>query len=493
MTLARYYDESLLEQIGSALPYHLAASEAHAIVLGECGLVSHEVVREILIALGGIRQNGGALLPKGGHIDDLCTSIEACVTEAVGTQAAGYMHTGRSRNDYFMGIVRMQTRDGLLHLWERVIELQSVLLQRAEEHATTVFPGYTHHVQQAQPVTFGHFLLAHHDALARDVNRLRQARTVTDASPFGAAALAGSRYPIDRRRLAALLGFRDILMNTEDACGSRDFQLQVLASCAILCSSLGRLAESLILYTSHEFNLVELDDSLCGISSIMPQKKNPVALELVEVALADNVGRLTASMITLKGTTLGNSEQTSSCDTRVSEAIATCEWAVSLLTRAVETLRVKATVALDTAQSGLATATDVTDILVLEGGLSFREAHGLVGRAVQAFLATRDACDLRDPAEKRDLVRMVGAAARDVLGRDLDIDDDSLLGALSARQAVLARTVLGATAPDEIQSMLCDSRMRVTRSKADTVQAEALRAEADHRLREAVAQRLRRD
>ncbi len=364
-------------------------------------------------------------------------------------------------------------RRGPLRLRPRVLGVE-VLLRRAGEHAETIVPGYTHHSQQAQPVTFGHFLLGHHDALARDLERLGAAAVRMDRCPLGAAALAGTGFPIDRERVAELLGFARVAEHTADACGSRDFQLEVAAAAAILLQTLSRLAESLILYTSSEFGFVELDDACASISSIMPQKKNPVALEIVEAQLARATGHLTTLFVALKSTTLGMSREQVYCDGEVEAVLSEARYAVRITARVLEGLTVDAGRALELVESSTSTTTELADALVRHHGLSFRQAHRVVG-----------ACVGRGAPIDASLVRAVAAELIDV---ELDVSEQQVHAALDAQAHVAARSTRGGPAPAEVRRMIGDREDALAAAVRELAGEEERRCAAHERLTKAVQQ-----
>lgn len=429
-----------------ALPLHIAAHRAQAAMLLEQGIVDREDIVKILKALDTIEEQKGSVIPIRPELNDLTTCTESYLIDVLGEETGGRLHTGRSRNDLFMALSRLAVRDRLLVLYGAMLAFRRTLLVRAAEHVDTLFPGYTHHSQQAQPITFAHFVLAHHDVFARDGERLRAAFRETNQSPLGGAALAGTGFPVNRERLAELLGFDGLIENTADACGSRDYELQAGSSVAILCSGLGRLAESLILYTSAEFGYVELDDACASVSSIMPQKKNPVSLEMVEALCARVVGRLSAMFTILKSTTLGMSRETGYVDGELDAVFSDATNAVRLCDRAIQGLNVDVKRSLNSVSSGMSTTTELADMLVRHKGLSFRQAHRVVGRAVARALAEQKPLDST----------LVNVVAEEVLGHSLAVDDQFLQTALDARTQVEARATRGGPAPKETRRMLTE-------------------------------------
>jgi argininosuccinate lyase len=379
--LRRMADTQIAYELEHTLGYHLAINRAHALMLAEQGIVSHDDAQAIVAALDAL---GGDPADLGADTDaeDLFSVLESRLVDKLGVEVAGRLHTGRSRNDYYMTVNRMAMRDALDTLASALQALNAVLVDRAAQFVTLTFPGYTHNSQQAQPITLGHFLLAHFDAFSRDLDRLQACRERTNQSPMGAAALAGTDFPLDRQQVADHLGFSGLVENTQDASGIRDYQIEALGVGVVAALNANRFTESLIMYATTEFGLITLDDSLCGVSSIMPQKKNPVALEHVETLLPRLLGAMTISATTLKSTTIGMSEEAISIDGVGLDAIHALAEGLELLSRAVATFTVNDSVVADRLRSGLFTVTQVADFLVGSVGLPFRLAHGVVARAI---------------------------------------------------------------------------------------------------------------
>jgi argininosuccinate lyase len=342
-----------------------------------------------------------------------------------------------------------------------------------------VFSGYTHHSQQAQPITFGHFLLSHHDILARDGERMDGAYARTNRCPLGGAALAGTGFPINRERLAELLGFDGLVENTADGCGARDFQLELAAALTILGSNLGRLAESLILYTTSEFGYVELSDEFASISSIMPQKKNPVSLEIVEAFGARAAGHLTSMFAILKSCTLGMSRETGYCDGELAAMVSDGTWALKITEGIVATLRVYPERALRGLAKGQSMTTELADLLVRKHDLSFRQAHNVVGKAVATVV--------EDGGEGRITAALVNQIAAELLGRQLNVAEAEVAGALDPRANVEVRATRGGPAPAEVRRMAEEREKRLAERRAAHTRRVVALCEADQRLRAAAA------
>ncbi len=456
---------------------HIAANRAHIVMLVECNIIRQADGAAILRALDDLETRGVESVAIRPELNDLFTCTEVLLVKSLGEAVGGRLHTGRSRNDLFMALERMAEREAINRVVEELLGLRETLLGRAREHADTVFPGYTHHSQQAQPITFGHFLLSHHDILSRDVERLESAYTRTNLCPLGGAALAGTGFPVNRERLAELLGFDGLVENTADGCGARDFQLEVASALAIIGSNLGRLAESLILYTSSEFGYVELADEFASISSIMPQKKNPVSLEIVEAFGARSAGHLSSMLAILKSSTLGMSRETGYCDGELAAIVSDITWALKITDGIVATLRVFPDRALRGLAVGQSTTTELADMLVRKHGLSFRQAHNVVGKAVATVVQRTE-----DRTITAALVKQIAA---DLLGLQLTLTDAEVSEALDPRTNVEVRSTRGGPAPAEVLRMVEERCQQLTEARARQRQRlEALR-ETDQRLRTA--------
>jgi argininosuccinate lyase len=458
-------------------PYHLAAHRAHVVMLLERKIIGPSDGEAILRALNDLERVGVEAIPLPPELNDLFTCTEVHLLQVLGDAVGGRLHTGRSRNDLFMAIARMAARDAIDRVIEEILGLQRVLLRRSGEYASTIFPGYTHHSQQAQPVTFGHFLLGHHDALGRDLARLESAYARANLCPLGGAALAGTGFPIDRNRVAQLLGFDGLVEHTADASGSRDFQLETAAALTIVGSNLGRLAESLILYTAAEFGYVDLADDFASVSSIMPQKKNPVSLELVEAFGARAAGHLMTMLSISKGTTLGMSRETGYCDGELAAIVRDVTWALKIAAGVVGSLRVMPDRALQGLAYGLSTATELADMLVRTRGISFRQAHDVVARVVAAVAGRTNG---------RITAAEINEAGQALLGRDLGLTEAEARGALDPSANVEMRGTRGGPAPREVRRMietrqqaLGEAESRLKRRRATLAAAErALHAAA---------------
>ncbi|HTO68704.1 MAG TPA: argininosuccinate lyase [Myxococcota bacterium] len=360
-------------------------SIAHARMLGRQGIITSDESEQLVKGLEQIGQeleSGGFVLDPA--LEDVHTNVERRLFELVGP-VAGKLHTGRSRNDQVATDFLIWLRTHCLELRGALAELRRALIERAEREQDVVLPGYTH-LQRAQPIRLAHHWLAHAEALARDDGRLADARKRMSHSPLGAGALAGSTLPIERESTARELGFAEPARNSLDAVSARDGALEVMGALAIAMVHLSRLCEELVLWSSSEFGFIELDDAFATGSSLMPQKKNPDAAELVRGKTGRVVGDLVSLLVTLKGLPLSYNRDMQEDKAPVIDAVETARDCFEVLAGAIASLRVNAPAMARAASDPMLIATDLADHLVRRG-VPFREAHGIVGRVVARALA----------------------------------------------------------------------------------------------------------
>jgi argininosuccinate lyase len=360
----------------------LAGSQAHAAMLAAQGIISAEDAAAIRQGLSQIEQEiRGGTFPFRAEFEDIHMNVEARLRELIGA-AAGRLHTARSRNDQVAVDFRLWVRDACDRAAAGLKHLQRALLDRAEAEAETLMPGFTH-LQPAQPVTFGHHLMAYVEMFGRDASRFGDARERMNESPLGAAALAGSPFPIDREATAKALGFARPTANSLDSVSARDFALEALAAASICAGHLSRLAEEIVIWVTPQFGFVTLSDAYTTGSSIMPQKKNPDAAELVRAKTGRITGALVALSTVMKGLPLAYSKDMQEDKPPVFEAFDALELALAAMSGMVGDLKPDRARMAEAAGSGFSTATDLADWLVRELGLAFRDAHHVTGRAVK--------------------------------------------------------------------------------------------------------------
>ena len=422
----------------------IAASQAHAAMLVAQGIVSVEDGDAIHRGLEQVLQEiESGTFAFSAALEDIHMNVEARLAELIGTPA-GRLHTARSRNDQVATDFRLWLRGAVDALDAQVRDLQAALIGQAEAEAATIMPGYTH-LQAAQPVTFGHHLLAYVEMLGRDRGRLTDCRKRINESPLGAAALAGTSFPIDRHATAAALRFERPLANSLDAVSARDFAIEFLAAGSILAVHLSRLAEELVLWCSQGFAFVTLSDAFTTGSSIMPQKKNPDAAELVRGKAGRVIGALTTLLVVIKGLPMAYGKDMQEDKEPVFEAADTLGLCLLAMTGMIRDLKADRAAMAAACSSGFLTATDLADWLVRAAGLPFREAHHVTGRLVK--LAEDGGCDLADLS----LEQMQAVDGR--------ITDD-VFSVLTVERAAASRSSFGGTAPAQVRAAATQARER---------------------------------
>jgi argininosuccinate lyase len=428
----------------------IRGSIAHARMLGRQGIISSDEAEQLVKGLEQVGQeleSGGMTLDPA--LEDVHTNVERRLFELVGP-VAGKLHTGRSRNDQIALDFLMWVRGRAGDLRAGLGELRAALLERAEREIDVVLPGYTH-LQRAQPVRLAHHWLAHAEALARDDGRLRDARARMTHSPLGAGALAGSTLPVERESTARELGFEAPARNSLDAVSSRDAALELASALAILMVHLSRLCEELVLWSSSEFGFIELDDAFATGSSLMPQKKNPDAAELVRGKTGRVIGDLVTLLVTLKGLPLSYNRDMQEDKEPVVDAVETTRDCLVVLAGALATLRVNAETMARAASDPMLIATDLADHLVSRG-VPFREAHGVVGRVVARALA--DGLTLAELSNET--LRSFHPA--------LDVEPKTFF---SVERSLEARQATGAPSRPQIRSALEAARAELARTRSE--------------------------
>ena len=416
----------------------IQGSLAHSEMLAETGIIGREDQAKIAHGLNTIlREIEAGSFSFSEKLEDIHMNVEARLAELIGP-AAGRLHTARSRNDQVAVDFRLWTKQECLRVAEALKGLIAAFLDRAEEHAATVMPGFTH-LQTAQPVTFGHHCMAYVEMFSRDLSRVRDAIERMDESPLGAAALAGTGFPIDRAMTARALGFREPTRNSLDSVSDRDFALEFLSLSAICATHLSRLAEEIVIWSTPQFGFVRLSDQFSTGSSIMPQKKNPDAAELVRAKTGRINGDLIALLTVMKGLPLTYSKDMQEDKEAVFDAAETLDLMLAAMTGMVRDMTIETAAMKRAAGSGYSTATDLADWLVRELGMPFREAHHVTGRAV-ALAESR-----KSPLEK------LGLADLQSIHPGIT---DGIFSVLSVKNSVNSRTSFGGTAPKEVRKQV---------------------------------------
>ncbi|MEQ1547387.1 MAG: argininosuccinate lyase [Chakrabartia sp.] len=441
---------SVMREINASIPFDkrlwqqdIAGSKAHVAMLGQQGIIDAEDAEAIAAGLDQVAseyaKNG---VSEDLALEDIHMATEARLTSLIGP-VSGRLHTARSRNDQVATDFKLWVRDAIDAVEVGLSTLQMALVLRAEEHMATVMPGFTH-LQSAQPVTLGHHLMAWYEMIRRDRSRFADARARMNECPLGAAALAGTGFPIDRTVTADTLAFTKPTDKSLDSVSDRDFALDYLMAASQCALHLSRMAEEIVIWASQPFGFVKLPDAWSTGSSIMPQKRNPDAAELVRGHSGRIIGCLTALMITMKGLPLAYSKDMQDDKPPVFEAHDLLALSIAAMTGMAESLNFQTDRMRALAEAGFSTATDLADWLVREAGLPFREAHHVTGRAVK--LAEERGCGL------------AGLSLGDYMEIDLRITF-AVYDVLSVDASVASRTSYGGTAPSQVKARIDAAKM----------------------------------
>jgi argininosuccinate lyase len=436
---------AVMREINASIPFDkrmwrqdIAGSKAHAAMLGATGILSAEDAAAIAKGLDAVAADYDADgVPEDLALEDIHMLTEARLAEKIGP-VAGRLHTARSRNDQVATDFRLWVRDAIDQVDAALGAFQDALIARAGEHADAVMPGFTH-LQSAQPVTLGHHLMAYHDMIARDRSRFVAARARMNRCPLGAAALAGTSFPIDRAATAKALGFDGPTTNSLDSVSDRDFALDYLMAATQCSLHLSRLAEEFVIWASQPFGFVHVSDQWSTGSSIMPQKRNPDAAELVRGHAGRIAGCMTALVITMKGLPLAYSKDMQDDKPPVFEAHDLLGLSLAAMTGMVESATFRTDRMRALAESGFATATDLADWLVREAGLPFREAHHVTGRAVKAAEAAGIGLDALPIAALKQIDARI---------------DERVYDVLTVESSVASRTSPGGTSPVRVRDAI---------------------------------------
>ena len=440
---------SIMREINASIPFDkklwrqdIRASLAHVAMLAEQKIIDAEDATKIIHGLNQIAQEyeaGG--LTEDLDLEDIHMHVEARLTEIIGP-VAGRLHTARSRNDQVATDFKLWVRDAMDMVDTALLDLQKALLSRAEEHADTIMPGFTH-LQSAQPVSLGHHLMAYYEMIRRDRSRFKDGRVRMNDSPLGAAALAGTGFAIDREKTTAILGFDAPTNNSLDSVSDRDFAMDYLMAATQCSLHLSRLAEEFVIWASQPFGFINLPDSFSTGSSIMPQKRNPDAAELVRGHSGRIAGAMNALVMTMKGLPLAYSKDMQDDKPPVFEAHDLLGLSIAAMTGMIAEVEFNSARMRELAESGFSTATDFADWLVREADLPFREAHHVTGTVVA--LAEKQGCSLSELTLEQ--YQQVDARITEAVFDVLTVD-----------ASVASRSSYGGTAPVQVKEQISKAR-----------------------------------
>jgi argininosuccinate lyase len=456
------------------LEHYLDVDRAHVVMLGEQGIVPRSEVARILDAIDGLDPDRIRAAEYDGSVEDLFFYLQREIAAACGdADVAGRLHTARSRNDIDVTIYRLYLRPQALELIDACSRLRGVFLELAGKHHDTLMPAYTH-TQPAQPTTLAHFLLAMAENTGRDIRRLRHAWTNLNRCPLGACAITTTGFPIDRFRVAELLGFDGPTRNSYASIASVDYFTELLGATAAMLVSVGKFAQEFLLMAMMEFNVIRLPDGYVQASSIMPQKRNPVAIEHVRAIASKALGQALGVLTSVHNTPFGDiNDVEDDLQPLNFSAIADAIRAVSLLGQALEAAEFNLDLLAERAEANFITVTELADEIVRRDGLPFSKAHAIVAGSVRLASAA-------DGVISHDILQ---SAAADLGGGVISLSAEELDRVLSARHFVMVRKVWGGPAPEETRDALAEQR-------AAEVEDDRWRSAARKRL-EAAAGRLR--
>jgi argininosuccinate lyase len=449
--------EEWVDEFGASIPFDkelveedIEGSIAHVTMLGECGILSKEDVEKIqsglLILLEKAKKQQ---LEFSIAYEDIHLNIEKMLIDEIGP-VGGKLHTGRSRNDQVATDMHLYLRKRVNEIIELIKELQTVLVEKAEKHVETIIPGYTH-LQRAQPVSFAHHLMAYFWMFERDRERFTESLKRINKSPLGAGALAGTTFPIDRQLTAELLGFDGMYENSIDAVSDRDFIIEFLSNSSILMMHLSRFCEELILWSSQEFQFVEMDDTFATGSSIMPQKKNPDMAELIRGKTGRVYGNLFALLTVMKGTPLAYNKDMQEDKEGMFDTVKTVTGSLKIFTGMIATMKVNTAVMEKATKQDFSNATELADYLAAKG-VPFREAHEIVGKLVLTciekgiFLADLPLTDYKEASE---------------------LFEEDIYEALNPYTAVNRRNSAGGTGFTEVKKAIGKAKKRLDEKDTD--------------------------
>ncbi len=405
------------------------------------------------------------------RLEDVHAGIESLLIEAIGAEAGGRMHMGRSRNDEVATCIRIKLRDDVLKQMAALLKVREVLVALAAQHIDTVMPGFTH-MQHAQPTTLAHYLLAYEQAFSRDFDRLRDAYCRINKSPLGAAAFASTGYPVNRELTAELLGFDGLVVNAMDAVATRDFALETLADLSILMATISRLSEDLIIWSTWFVRFVAIDDAFCSTSSIMPQKKNPDIAEIMRAKTGSVFGAYTGALMTVKGLPMSYNRDLQELTPNIWRGMRDAKESLRMLSDMLSSATFDTARMREEAGKNFSTATELADTLVRSYGLSFRTAHNIVGRAVQKGYLNLETLDSAAKELNVDISFAKKGLTQDRINAVLDVDYSIALRKAPGGPAPLAVKIAIEERKKQLDadSALLDERLaKIAKAKEDLI------------------------
>lgn len=473
--LIKYHDLPGLEREKKQFREFVAVDMAHTVMLVEEGIISPAVGRALLEQLLALRNMQAADFPVDVRKGSFLLQVESFLFSRIGEDIGGQLHTGRSRIDQGATVRRLYKRNRMLDVMDRLNSLQDAIAVQAARHTRTIMPGYTH-MQHAQPWVFGHYLLSFSSRLHDSFERLAQAYKRVNRNPLGAVGLAGTSWPLNRKRTTELLGFDGMIENSKLG-REAYYAAEAISALAFVMADLNDLATDLHVWSSTEFGLVETADSFCGTSSIFPQKKNPTGLETIKKAAGSAVTWLATALATFRAE--GTGDQAMRELPLIDEALATTEGMLDLCAGVIETLTVHDDRMAASLGGSWCTASNLADVIVRECGLSFRQVHHVVARVVRICLA-------QGIAPSKLTGALVDEAANETIGRELGLGDSVVRDALDPRRFVESRVTDGSVAPEHVGRLLDHARQEIVIDKLWVESARRRLAQAGTELNHAM-------
>ncbi|HTX60906.1 MAG TPA: argininosuccinate lyase [Methanobacterium sp.] len=425
-------------------------NQAHTTMLKEQGIIPADDADKILGALNNLEEEGINALKMDPSVEDIHMALENYVTSKIG-EVAGFMHTGKSRNDQVATDLRLVLKEDLSYIQVDLLGFISKILDIAQEHTESVMVGYTH-LQHAQPTTYAHHLLSYAYALKRDYKRIKDAYRRVDMCPLGSAALTTTSFPINREQTCALLGFSTLVENSIDGVSSRDFISESVSALSIMCTTLSRICEELIIWSTYEFGLVEISGEYSSTSSIMPQKKNPDVAEIARAKTAGVYGELMTILTILKSLPQSYNRDLQEVTPHLWGAVDNSRTLLNITKDMLSTTKFNKKRGLELAKVNFSTATELADLMVKEKQIPFRVAHQIVGRTVSDAIESG-----LKPSEIT--TEFIDTVARELTGYDLTLDKDLLKSALDPEEVIRTRKVIGGPAPEMVEEAISNLRI----------------------------------
>ncbi len=456
-----YFAPRVAREIAYNFDNEMQLNLAHGLMLTRQGIIAKKDMRKILKVVLAVMKKGPEALGVDHKVEDLYSYTERHIIKALGPEVGGRLHTGRSRNDLHTTTWRMALRENLLNVLDGLADMRAMTIKLAQKHMTTVMPGYTHS-QHAQPITLGYYLLTFADVLERDFSRLSAGLGRTNKSPLGSGALTTTAFPLDRNYTAKALGFDGLLEIAYDGVSNRDDALEAGAALSILMTNISRLAFDLQSWNTLEYQFIELGDEHSSVSSIMPQKKNPSSLEHAKGVAGVVAGDFIAALSCVKNTSMSDvGDGVTALNEPVLDACTRTRKILAVMTEVLEAITVHKDAMLRSAEVGFGSATELSDVIVRESGLSFRMAHNIVGRVVRETMAAgKTALDIT--------AQDLDAASRALFDKPLKIPAKAVADALDPAKNIHLRTMTGGPAPKTMKAMIAARKKNLAADKTST-------------------------